>query len=95
MVAFDSQDDQLLRLSQHFLKYSESYAHETAMQAPYLTQDFSNNVGHHVFIHVGETDINAKKPHATYSHCYVMKRLFSAGRAKQFYSLRNMVSGRR
>ena len=95
MVAFDSQDDQLLRLSQHFLKYSESYAHETAMQAPYLKQDFSNNVGHHAFIHVGETDINAKKPHATYMHCYVMKRLFSAGRAKQFYSLRNMVSGRR
>ena len=59
---------------------------------PTSQQDFSNNVGHHVFIHVGETDINAKKPHATYSHCYVMKRLFSAGRAKQFYSLRNMVS---
>ena len=95
MAAFDRRDDQLLRLSQHFLKYSESYAHETAMQAPYLKQDFSNNVGHYVFIHVGETDINAKKPHATYSHCYVMKRLFSAGRAKQFYSLRNMVSGRR
>ncbi|MCE2487328.1 MAG: DUF1329 domain-containing protein, partial [Desulfurellaceae bacterium] len=36
MVAFDRQDDQLLRLGQHFLKYSESYAHETAMQAPYL-----------------------------------------------------------
>ena len=95
MVAFDRQDDQLLRLSQHFLKYSESYAHEPVMQAPYLKQDFSNNVGHHVFIHVGETDINAKKPHATYSHCYVMKKTFSAGRAKQFYSLRNMVSGRR
>ena len=95
MVAFDRRDDQLLRLSQHFLKYSESYAHETAMQAPYLKQDFSNNVGHHAFIHVGETDINAKKPHATYMHCYVMKRLFSPGRAKQYYSLRNMVSGRR
>ena len=95
MAAFDRRDDQLLRLSQHFLKYSESYADEPAMQAPYLKQDFSNNVGHHVFIHVGETTINAKKPHATYAHCYVMKRLFSPGRAKQYYSLRNMVSGRR
>ncbi len=95
MVAFDRRDDQLLRLSHHFLKYSESYADEPAMQAPYLKQDFSNNVGHYVFIHVGEADINAKKPHATYSHCYVMRRLFSAGRAKQFYSLRNMASGRR
>ena len=95
MVAFDRRDDQLLRLSHHFLKYSESYADEPAMQAPYLKQDFSNNIGHYVFIHVGEADINAKKPHATYSHCYVMRRLFSAGRAKQFYSLRNMASGRR
>ena len=95
MVTFDRRDDQLFRLGQAFLKYSESYADEPAMQAPYLKQDFSNNVGHHVFIHVGETTINAKKPHATYAHCYVMKRLFSPGRAKQYYSLRNMVSGRR
>ena len=95
MVTFDRRDDQLFRLGQAFLKYSESYADEPAMQAPYLKQDFSNNVGHQVFIHVGETTINAKKPHATYAHCYVMKRLFSPGRAKQYYSLRNMVSGRR
>lgn len=95
MFAFDRQDDKLLRMNQHFLKYSESYADEPAAQAPYLEQDFSNNLGHYVFIHVGETDINAKKPHATYSHCYVMRRTFSPGRAKQFYSLRNMVSGRR
>ena len=95
MVAFDRRDDKLLRLSQHFLKYSESYAEEPARQAPYLEQDFSKNVGHQVFLHVGETSINAKKPHATYTHCYVLKRTFSPGRAKQFYSLRNMVSGRR
>lgn len=95
MFAFDRRDDKLLRMNQHFLKYSESYADEPAAQAPYLKQDFSNNLGHYVFIHVGETDINAKKPHATYSHCYVMRRTFSPGRAKQFYSLRNMVSGRR
>ena len=95
MVAFDRKDDQLLRMNQHFLKYSESYAHETPQQAPYLAQDFSKNVGHHVFLHLGEVDINAKKPHATYNHCYVAKRTFSSGRAKQFYSVRNMVSGRR
>ena len=95
MVAFDRQDDQMLRMNQHFLKYSESYAEEPAMSAPFMKQDMSDNVGHYVFIHVGETDINAKKPHATYSHCYVTKRTFSPGRAKQFYSLRNMVSGRR
>ncbi len=95
MVAFDRQDDQLLRMNQHFLKYSESYAHEIPQQASYLKQDFGNNVGHNVLIHLGETDINAKKPHATYTHCYVMMKDFSPGRAKQFYSLRNMVSGRR
>jgi hypothetical protein len=95
MFAFDRKDDQLLRMNQHFLKYSESYAHETPRQAPYLRQNFMNNVGHHVLIHLGETDINAKKPHATYTHCYVMMRTFSSGRAKQFYSVRNMVSGRR
>lgn len=95
MFAFDRQDDQLLRMNQHFLKYSESYTHETPQQAPYVKQNFDNNIGHHVLIHLGETDINAKKPHATYTHCYVMMREFSPGRAKQFYSLRNMVSGRR
>jgi hypothetical protein len=94
MFAFD-RDEQLLRMNQHFLKYSESYVEDSPQQAPYLSQDFSNNLGHHVFIHLGETDINALKPHATYSHCYVMMKDFSPGRAKQFYSLRNMVSGRR
>lgn len=94
MFAFDRKE-QLLRLSQHFLKYSESYAHETPRQAPYMALDFSDNVGHNVFLHLGETDINAQKPHATFSHCYVMKKHLSSGRAKQFYSVRNMVSGRR
>jgi hypothetical protein len=94
MFAFDKKE-QLLRMNQHFLKYSESYAHETPQQAPYLEQDFSNNIGRNVFIHLGETDINAQKPHATFSHCYVMMKDLSAGRAKQFYSVRNMVSGRR
>lgn len=94
MFAFDKQE-QLLRFNHHFLKYSESYAQETPRQAPYLEQDFSSNVGHNVFLHLGETDINAQKPHATFSHCYVMKKDFSPGRAKQFYSVRNMVSGRR
>jgi hypothetical protein len=52
-------------------------------------------VGHHVFLHVGETDIDAVKPHATITHCFVAKKDFTAARAKQFFSLRNMVSGRR
>jgi hypothetical protein len=95
MFAFDRQDDQLLRMNQHFLKYSESYATEMPQQAPYINQDFSLNVGHYVFLHLGETDINAKKPHATITHCYVKIRNFSPARAKQFYSLRNMISGRR
>ncbi|MEQ8233946.1 MAG: DUF1329 domain-containing protein [Gammaproteobacteria bacterium] len=95
MFAFDREDDQLLRMSQHFLKYSESYAEETPQQAPYVEQDFEDNIGHQVFLHLGETDINAKKPHATITHCFVRKREFSASRARQFYSLRNMVSGRR
>lgn len=94
MFAFD-RDERLFRMNQHFLKYSESYGHETPQQAPYLQQDYSDNLGHHVLIHLGETDIDAKKPHATYSHCYVVMKEFSSGRAKQFYSLRNMVSGRR
>ena len=95
MVAFDRKDDQLLRMAQHFMKYSESYATELPQQAPYLKQDLSKNVGHFAFLHVGETDINAKKPHATITHCFTKKRVFSAARAQQFYSLRNMISGRR
>ncbi|MDA0824650.1 MAG: DUF1329 domain-containing protein [Proteobacteria bacterium] len=95
MFAFDQRDDELLRMNQHFLKYSESYAHETPQQAPYIEQDYAKNVGHKVFLHLGESDINAKKPHATLTHCYVTKRVFSPARAKQFYSLRNMNSGRR
>ena len=89
------EDNQLLRMNQHYLKYSESYATEQPQQAPYVKQDFSDNVGHFVFLHLGETDINAKKPHATLTHCYVKKRDFSPARAQQFYSLRNMISGRR
>ena len=94
MFAFDRHEN-LLRMNQHFLKYSESYATETPQQAPYLVQDFSNNIGRNVFIHLGENDINAQKPHATFTHCYVMMKTFTPGRAKQFYSVRNMVSGRR
>jgi hypothetical protein len=94
MFAFDKKEH-LLRMNQHFLKYSESYTKETPMQAPYLEQDFSNNIGRNVFIHLGESDINAQKPHATFSHCYVMMKDLTSGRAKQFYSVRNMVSGRR
>ncbi|MFT4564454.1 MAG: hypothetical protein ACI9BW_004217 [Gammaproteobacteria bacterium] len=96
MFAFDREDDQLLRMNQHYLKYSESYAQDTAVsQAPYVEQDFAKNIGHQVFLHLGETDINAKKPHATITHCFVAKREFSPARARQFYSLRNMISGRR
>jgi len=36
-----------------------------------------------------------QKPHATFFHCYVVHKDSSSGWAKQFYSLRNMVSGRR
>lgn len=68
MFGFDRSDDQLLRMSQHFLKYSEGYATEPAEQSPYMKLDFSHNVGDKVFIHLGETDINAKKPHCTYTH---------------------------
>ena len=95
MFAFDKSDDQLLRMSQHFLKYTESYAEEMPQQAPYLQQDLSKNVGHFVLMHLGEVDINAKKPHATITHCYPKKRVFSPARARQFYSLRSMISGRR
>ncbi|RLA45047.1 MAG: hypothetical protein DRR42_19800 [Gammaproteobacteria bacterium] len=95
MFAFDKQDDQLLRMNQHFLKYSEDYGTEPPTQAPYIKQDFSKSVGHQVFLHLGQVDINAKKPHATMTHCFTNKREFTAARAKQFYSLRNMISGRR
>jgi len=95
MFAFDREDDQMLRMSQHWLKYSEGYDDEPPQQAPYIKQDYAKSVGHHVFLHVGETDINAKKPHATITHCFTNKRVFSQARAQQFYSLRNMISGRR
>ncbi|MGD9982967.1 MAG: DUF1329 domain-containing protein [Porticoccaceae bacterium] len=95
MFAFDRNDNQLLRMSQHFLKYSEGYGDEVPQQAPYLKQDFSKTLGHQVFLHLGETDINAKKPHATITHCFTNKREFSEARAKQFFSVRNMVGGRR
>ncbi|MGR8918113.1 MAG: DUF1329 domain-containing protein [Gammaproteobacteria bacterium] len=95
MFAFDRTDDQLLRMNQHYLKYSESYDEETPRQAPYVKQDYAKTVGSYVVMHVGETDINAKKPHATITHCYTNRREFSPARARQFYSLRNMISGRR
>lgn len=95
MIAFDRKDQQLLRMAQHFTKYSESYREEQPQQAPYVKQDFTKNLGHQVFLHLGENDINAKKPHATITHCFVKKRVFSEARAQQFYSLRNMISGRR
>jgi hypothetical protein len=95
MFAFDKRDDQLLRMNQHFTKYSESYVKEPPTQSPYVKQDFSKSVGHQTFLHLGQVDINAKKPHATITHCHVNKKEFSTARAKQFYSLRNMVSGRR
>ncbi len=95
MFAFDRRDDQMLRMNQHYLKYSESYEEEPPQQAPYIKQDYTRNLGHHVFLHLGETDINAKKPHATITHCYTNRRDFSPARARQFFSLRNMVSGRR
>jgi hypothetical protein len=94
MLAYD-RTGQLLRMGQHFLKYSESYATEEAMQAPYVKVDYSQNAGQNVFLHVGEADINVQKPHATFFHCYVAHRDFTSGWAKQFYSLRNMVNGRR
>ncbi len=95
MFAYDKQDDKLLRMNQHFLKYSEDFASEPPEQAPYIKQDFTKSVGHKVFLHLGQVDINAKKPHATMTHCFTNKREFTAARAKQFYSLRNMISGRR
>jgi hypothetical protein len=94
MLAYD-RTGQLLRMGQHFLKYSESYATAEAMQAPYVKVDYSQNAGQNVFLHVGEVEINVQKPHATVFHCYVVYRDFTSGWAKQFYSLRNMVSGRR
>ena len=94
MAAYD-REDRLLRLGQEFLKYSESYATEPAEQAPYVQVDYSQNLGQFVFLHVGNTVINAQKPHATFIHCFVVRKALSSGRAKQFYSLRNMVSGRR
>jgi len=94
MLAYD-RTGQLLRMGQHFLKYSESYATAEAMQAPYVQVDYSQNAGQNVFLHVGEVEINVQKPHATFFHCYVVYRDFTSGWAKQFYSLRNMVSGRR
>ena len=95
MFGFDRKDEMLLRMNQHYLKYSESYALETPQQAPFVEQDYSKNIGSFVFLHLGESDINAKKPHGTVTHCYTRKRDFSSARARQFYSLRNMVSGRR
>ena len=95
MFAFDKKDDQLFRMNQHFTKYTETFDDEPPQQAPYVKQDFSKSVGHQVFVHLGEVDINAKKPHASITNCYVNKKQFSAARAKQYYSLRNMVSGRR
>ena len=94
LTAYDKKD-QLLRLGQDFLKYSESYAKEEAKQAPFVKVDYERNLGEHVFLHVGNNVINAQKPHATYTHCYVVRKELSSGRAKQFYSVRNMVSGRR
>jgi hypothetical protein len=94
MMAYDRQE-KLLRMQQHFLKYSESYAQEEPTQPPYVRVDYRRNRGRYVFLHIGQTVIDVQKPHATFTHCYPVYKEFSAGRAKQFYSLRNMLSGRR
>jgi hypothetical protein len=94
LTAYD-RTDRLLRLGQEFLKYSESYMAEEPQQPPYVKVDYSQNLGQHVFLHVGNTVINVQKPHATFIHCYVVRKNFSPGRAKQFYSLRSVVTGRR
>jgi len=93
-VAYDRQE-QLLRVGQDLLKYSESYATEEALQAPYLWQDYSANLGQYVFLHIANVFIHAQKPHGTYQHCYTVRKTFSPGRAKQVFSLRSMTSGRR
>ncbi|MBV1905048.1 MAG: DUF1329 domain-containing protein [Pseudomonadales bacterium] len=95
MFAFDKKDDQLLRMNQHFLKYSEYYDIEPPEQAPFFKQDYSKSLGAQVFLHLGQTDIHAKKPHASLTHCYTNRREYTAARAKQVFSLRNMASGRR
>jgi len=94
LTAYDKQG-QLLRVGQDFLKYSESYATEEAKQAPYVKVDYARNVGENVILHVGNNVINVQKPHGTFTHCYVVRKEVSSSRAKQFYSVRNMVSGRR
>ncbi|NOT58332.1 MAG: DUF1329 domain-containing protein [Deltaproteobacteria bacterium] len=94
LTAYDKKG-QLLRIGQDFLKYSESYATEEGKQAPYVKVDYERNAGEQVFLHVGNNVINAQKPHATFTHCYVVRKEVSSGRAKQFYSVRNMASGRR
>ena len=94
MVAYDHQE-QLFRMGQDFLKYTEGYAEEEPMQPPYMKVNYADNLGRNLFMHLGQAAINPQKPHATYTHCYPVYREFSAGRAKQFFSLRNMVSGRR
>ena len=43
---------------------------------------------------ISTSDINAKKPHGTVTHCYTRKRDFSSARARQFYSLRNIPYGK-
>lgn len=95
MLTFDREEKSLFRMGQHFLKYGPSYAEEEPQQAPFVKQDFSPNVKSAVFIHVGESVINVRKQHATLSHCYPVRETFSPGRAKQFFSLRNMVGGKR
>jgi len=65
------------------------------MQAPYVQVDYSRNLGQNIFLHIGEVGINVQKPHATFFHCYVVHKDFTSGWATQFYSVRNMVSGRR
>ena len=94
MVAYDHQE-QLFRMGQDFLKYTEGYAEEEPMQPPYMKVNYADNLGRNLFMHLGQAAINPQKPHATYTHCYPVYREFSPGRAKQFFSLRNMVSGRR
>jgi hypothetical protein len=95
MFTFDRQNQALFRMSHHFLKYADSYSDQPPQQPPFMTLDYSSNVGWHVFVHLGETDINVQKPHATVTHCYVERENLSPGRAKQLFSLRNMVNGRR
>lgn len=94
MVAYD-REGKIYRVQHHSLKFSESYNQGEQRQPPFVKVDYTKNLGKRTIFHLGQEDINMKKRHATIIQCYTVWDEALPEKAKELYSVRNLVSGGR